>query len=185
MPREPEAGGWPLEPYWNYLYVLARARLGKWSQGHLDPSDVVQETLRKVWQRREQVRAVTEAQWLTYLRQVLATTLIDMVRKCHSPAARSLADGLEQSSQNLESWLAGEQTSPSQQAMRQELLGRVADALARLPKDQRTALELRYLQQPRWSLAEIAGHLGRTEKAAAGLLYRGLEALRESLTDGA
>jgi DNA-directed RNA polymerase specialized sigma24 family protein len=70
---------------------------------------------------------------------------------------------------------------PEHASRREELLRRTADALAGLPKDQRIALELRYLRAPRWSLADIAAHLGRTEKAAAGLLCRGLDSLRGSL----
>jgi DNA-directed RNA polymerase specialized sigma24 family protein len=59
----------------------------------------------------------------------------------------------------------------------------MATALATLPESQRTALELRYLQEPAWSLAEIASHLGRTDKAVAGLLCRELEHLRERLRE--
>jgi RNA polymerase sigma-70 factor (ECF subfamily) len=94
-----------------------------------------------------------------------------------------LIDDVEQSSCQLEGWLAADHTSPSMRAAREELLRRMADALTELPKDQRIALELRYLRSPRWSLAQIAADLGRTEKAAAGLLCRGLDALRDSLRD--
>jgi DNA-directed RNA polymerase specialized sigma24 family protein len=34
-----------------------------------------------------------------------------------------------------------------------------------------------------WSLAQIAGHLGRTPAAVAGLLKRGLQQLRHELQD--
>jgi DNA-directed RNA polymerase specialized sigma24 family protein len=60
----------------------------------------------------------------------------------------------------------------------------MADALAALLADQRTALELRYLQEPKWALADIAKHLGRpTPKAVAGLLERGLAKLRKVLRE--
>jgi DNA-directed RNA polymerase specialized sigma24 family protein len=56
---------------------------------------------------------------------------------------------------------------------------RLAEGLMQLPDDERTALEMRYLQDPRCSLPEIAQALGRpTAKAVAGLLARGLAKLR-------
>jgi DNA-directed RNA polymerase specialized sigma24 family protein len=51
--------------------------------------------------------------------------------------------------------------------------------LDRLSPDERTAVEMRYLQQPRASLDAIARELDRpTVKAVACLLLRALEKLR-------
>jgi RNA polymerase sigma factor (sigma-70 family) len=84
----------------------------------------------------------------------------------------------------LEAWLAAEQSSPSQKAQREEQLLQLSDALSQLAADERTALELRYLQESPWSLADIAKHLNRpSAKAVAGLLSRGLEKLRGLLRD--
>jgi DNA-directed RNA polymerase specialized sigma24 family protein len=82
----------------------------------------------------------------------------------------------------LERWLAAEQTSPSGTVERDERLLQLADELAKLADDERTALEMRYLQDPPSPLAEIAKHLGRpTAKAVADLLARGLEKLRDTM----
>ena len=81
---------------------------------------------------------------MAWLRTILRRTLIDLVGKCPR-----LLDEVEQSSCRLESWLAADHTSPSMRAAREELLRRTADSLARLPQDQRIALELRYLRVPR------------------------------------
>ena len=60
----------------------------------------------------------------------------------------------------------------------------LAKALDQLSGDERTALELRYLHEPRCSLPEIAQHLNRpTAKAVAGLLARALDKLRKLLPD--
>ncbi|HEY7313820.1 MAG TPA: sigma-70 family RNA polymerase sigma factor [Gemmataceae bacterium] len=171
-PSHPER---PLEEYYDYLHFLARTWLGQWGERRIDPADVVHETILKALKNRDQYRGgPVEAKWVVWLRRILQRTLIDLVGK-HGE--------VEQSSCRLESWLAADHTSPSMRAAREELLRRMADSLARLPQDQRIALELRYLREPRCSLADIAAHLGRTEKAAAGLLCRGLDALRDALAD--
>ena len=64
---------------------------------------------------------------------------------------------------------------------RQEQLLRLARALAQLPDDQRTAVELHHLRDG--PVAEIARQMGRTEAAVAGLLRRGLKRLRELLAE--
>ena len=56
---------------------------------------------------------------------------------------------------------------------------RLAAALEALPEAQREALVLHYWQG--LTLAEVAGRLGRTPPAVAGLLQRGLKALRTVL----
>ena len=71
---------------------------------------------------------------------------------------------------------------PGSQAAREEQVLRLAEGLARLSEDERTAVELRYLQQPRCRLDVIARHLGRpSAKAVSGLLERGLDKLRRYL----
>ncbi len=75
-------------------------------------------------------------------------------------------------------WLAADQSSPSEQAVRHEQAVRLANALARLPATQREALVLHYWQG--CSLADIAGRLDRTTDAVAGLLKRGLKQLRSA-----
>ena len=82
---------------------------------------------------------------------------------------RSLEADLEQSSLRVEAWLAAEQSSPSAQAQKREMLVHLAEQLAKLPEDERTALELRYLSEPPAPLSEIAAQLGRPgAKAVAG-----------------
>ncbi len=88
---------------------------------------------------------------------------------------------LEASSARLEAWLAAEQSSPIEQAQRNEQVLHLAEALTALPEDQRLVVELRHLKG--WSLADIARHLGRSPAAVAGLLHRGLGRLRHLLPE--
>lgn len=83
---------------------------------------------------------------------------------------------MEASSVRLGAWLAADQSTPSEHAVRHEQAVLLANALARLPEFQREALVLHYWQG--CSLAEIAGRLDRTTDAVAGLLKRGLKHLR-------
>jgi RNA polymerase sigma-70 factor (ECF subfamily) len=170
-----------LESFRNYLMLLARAQIDDRLRGRLDPEDLVQQTLARAIERRGQFRGASDAQRAAWLRTLLSRTLIDEVRKVanHAEAGRSLEAMLEASSARLEGFLAADQTSPSGRVERQERLVRLADALAALPEDQRRAVELKHLQG--LTLVEAADRMGRSVPAVAGLLQRGLRALREDL----
>jgi RNA polymerase sigma factor (sigma-70 family) len=93
----------------------------------------------------------------------------------------SLQAAVEESSARLEAWLADEQSSPEDRAMRQEQLLRLAEELAQLSPDQRQAVELRYLRGCR--VAEVAKQMGRSKEAVVKLLLRGVARLRERLDE--
>src|SRR5262249_54515939 len=133
-----------------------------------------------------QFHGQTDAELAAWLRQMLAHNLADILRamgraKRDVTLERSLEAGLEGSSSHLGAWLATKQSSPSQRAMKQEELLRLADALDELPADQREAVVLHHLQGA--SLAALASQLGRSEAAIAGLLRRGLRKLRGLLQE--
>jgi RNA polymerase sigma-70 factor (ECF subfamily) len=179
-------GDWPLERYRPYLRVLAGLQVGPALAGKLDASDVVQEALLKAHRKRDQLRGQTDAEQMAWLRRILANTLADLHRryargKRDAGLEQSLEQALGRSSLCLGRLLADDRPAPGESAADQSRPVRLAEALARLPESQRTALTLRYLQDPPCSLAEIARRLDRTEKAAAGLVCRGLETLRRSL----
>jgi RNA polymerase sigma-70 factor (ECF subfamily) len=86
-----------------------------------------------------------------------------------------------ESSAKLEALLASEESDPSHGALRAERLVELAEALARLPEDQRTAVELRYLHG--LAVPDVAGRMGRTTVSVTGLLYRGMKALRDVMVE--
>src|SRR5262249_26783727 len=88
---------------------------------------------------------------------------------------------LESSSARLEQWLASEQTSPSDKAIRNEQLLRMAESLAELPPDQRPALEMHHMGG--LPVAEVARQMGRDEGAVGALMVRGLRKLRELMDE--
>jgi RNA polymerase sigma-70 factor, ECF subfamily len=184
MADAPDAGPC-LEGFRDYLRMLARWHLDDRLRGKLDPSDVVQETLLKAHRHLDQLRARTAEERAAWLRQILANTLADAARhylqadRRNVGLERSLEGALQESSARLETWLSDGRLSPAERAQRQEQLLLLARALAELPEDQRQALELRHLQGR--ALPEVARALGKTRAAVAGLLRRGLEALRARL----
>jgi RNA polymerase sigma-70 factor (ECF subfamily) len=174
-----------LERYRSLLRLLAQIHLDPRLKAKLDPSDVVQETLAQACAALADFRGTTEAEREAWLRAILARNLLHAVRKylvqqkADVRRERPLEPLAEQSSVRLADWLAAEQSSPSEQAMNNEQALRLARALDTLPQAQREALILQH-----WyglSLAEIGEHLGRSATAAAGLIKRGVRALREAL----
>jgi RNA polymerase sigma-70 factor (ECF subfamily) len=174
-----------LDAYRDYLRVLARLQLGVQLQAKVDASDIVQQTLLRAHASQEQFRGNSEAEWLGWLRAILASVLGTVVREYEAAVRNidrelSLEAALEQSSARLERILAAEQSSPSSASMRAEEVVRLSHALMRLPDDQRIAVELHHLRG--MTVAEVAKEMERTRPAIVGLLFRGLKRLRELLS---
>jgi RNA polymerase sigma-70 factor (ECF subfamily) len=178
--------GKPLEQFRDYLIVLARQQVRGRLAAKVDLSGIVQQTLLEGHQAGQQLEALDDAQKAVWLRHALANNLADEFRKLATgkrdvARERSLQNQLEQSASRLEGLLAADQSTPSRQALRAEMMLRVAQALERLPEAQRQAVELHHLRG--LPLQEVADALNSTKPAVAGLLHRGLKKLREILED--
>ena len=175
-----------LERYRHYLELLARLQLQPRFRSKLGASDIVQQTLLKATKNLSQFRGASEAEIVVWLRCILSTTLIDAIRelkgaKRNVAMERSLEASMAQSSARLEALLQANSTSPSEHVLRHEQLLQLSVALARLPDDQRLVLEMHYLQS--CPVGVVAVEMGRTERSVAGLVRRGLQALRVMLAD--
>jgi RNA polymerase sigma-70 factor, ECF subfamily len=176
----------PLEQYRSYLLLMARLQLDKGAKNRIDASDIVQQTLLEAHAKAAQFQG-DDSGLAAWLRQALANNLRDAWRALHRDKRdirreQHLHQTVEQTSARLENLLAAPQSSPSQQAVRNENLLRLADAMIQLPDAQREALVLHHLQG--CSLAQTARSLGKTDTAVAGLLHRGLKKLRELMSSG-
>lgn len=172
------------ETYRDYLRALARLHMFDWLGARLDASDLVQETLLRAQEARDQFRGATPAEMKAWLRAILARTLYNAARhnaqaKRNVRRERSLDVSVEESSRRLEAWLAADQTSPSQCVAREERFAQLVAALEELPPDQRSVLLLKHCEG--LSVSEIATRLDVTLAAVAGLLRRGLQKLRERM----
>jgi RNA polymerase sigma-70 factor, ECF subfamily len=176
--------------YRQYLWLLAQAQIGGRLRTRCDPSDLVQQTLLEAFRDFAGFSGVREAELISWLRQILAHNLYNEAR--HQGAQRrdvarqvSLEEvqaGLDRSSMTLGRCLAADASTPSQAADRREAAVRLADTLARLPKDYQTVLLLRVFEG--LPAEEVASRMNRTAGAVRMLQLRALTALRKELHDG-
>lgn len=158
-----------------YLRLVARCLWQPGLQRHLDLSDVVQDALGEAHACQAQFRGTTPEEWRGWLRTILKRKLLRAID--NQPGEASV----NESSRRLEDALAAEQTSPSQGAVRNEQLERLALALDQLPEAERVAVELKYVHD--CSVEFISGTMGRTPDAVGGLLKRGKERLKRLLEE--
>ena len=170
-----------LERFREPLRHLSRRRIGAALARRLDASDVVQQTFLEAHQSIARFRGTSEAEFLAWLRHILEFNLADAARNHLATGKRAAGreaslDDSRAGAAALHRRLASAQTSPSLRAIRLEQAAHFLESLNLLPDDQRQAVRLRHIEG--WPLDEIAVRMGRSPEAAAGLLKRGLQALR-------
>jgi RNA polymerase sigma-70 factor (ECF subfamily) len=179
-----EALGQLLEACRPDLHDLAERQLHRRLTNRVDASDIIQQTFLEAHRRFTQFRGQQEAEWVGWLRGILEHKVLVAIRdhmllqKRDVRRERSLDDS-RGGEAALKQQLAAGNSTPSQRAIRLEEACRLTRALATLPEDQRNAVRLRHLEG--WALDEIAQQLGRTPTATAGLIKRGMRALRQQL----
>lgn len=175
-----------LECYRPFLHLRALRQLRPSLRCKLDPADVVQETLLQAHKKLGQFRGHTKAELAAWLRTILDNKLAAAVRQFRA-GARDIA--------REQAWQAGRPepasrrmsrtfatpSTPDEYAVRREQFSRLADALAKLPPNQRQAIELHHLEGQ--SLAEVAALMHTSRNAVTGLLFRGLKRLRHLLAE--
>ena len=181
LPRLPSESGDRVAAYRDYLCLLARMQLASRWMAKIDLSGIVQQTLLDAV--RSQLPQ-SEEELLVFLRRVLVNNLRDELRrqkrgKRDVRREISLEEAIDQSSHQLEVWLASDSSTPSVKLARADELRRLASALWNLPEDQRLVVELHHLQG--LSLAETAERLNRSREATSALMYRALKRLRQHL----
>jgi RNA polymerase sigma-70 factor, ECF subfamily len=175
-----EALGQLLEHYRAYLTVLAQRYLDQRVRGRLDAADIVQVTFLEAQRDLHQFRGRQIEELLGWLRNILRNNVASAHQKHLYTQKRSA--GREVSNNSTDSRPAftdlapSETTSPSQRMMRDEAAVYLANCLEGLPETQREAIRLRYVEG--CSLEQIAESMHKSEMAVAGLLKRGLKALR-------
>jgi RNA polymerase sigma-70 factor, ECF subfamily len=170
----------------NYVAIVARTQVESWMNAKVDASDLVQQTLLEAHRGFTEFRGATEAEWLAWLRQILAHNTHDFIRRFRADKRRV---GREQ---RLDAPLDGpggslfhdppdSGDSPSQFIAQQEREIELANAIARLSEDHQEVVVLRNLQ--RLSFNEVAERMGRSRPAVQMLWMRAIRKLEELLRE--
>jgi RNA polymerase sigma-70 factor (ECF subfamily) len=169
--------------YRPYLRLAAGRRLPRVVQKRLDASDIAQQTLVDAVRGLEDFRGRTEPEFTAWMMKLLERNLLQSLRN-HTLGKRDVR--LEQnwtdesgSAQMIWHSLAGSGSSPESRIVHGETALQLAAALDKLPAEQRTAVELRYIAHK--SLQEISHQMERTVGSVAGLIRRGVESMQTHL----
>jgi RNA polymerase sigma-70 factor, ECF subfamily len=179
-----EALGRLLEAQRTALHRLAQRQLKGRVAVRVDASDVLQQTFLEAYRSFPQFAGQDARELVAWLQSILDHKVAGAIRdhtllqKRNVGRERSMDDS-QRGGASLKQELDAGHSSPSQKAIRGEEAERLSQALTALPDDQREAVRLRHLEG--WTLADIARHLGRTPAATAGLIKRGMQALRRQM----
>ncbi|HEX2477445.1 MAG TPA: sigma-70 family RNA polymerase sigma factor [Lacipirellulaceae bacterium] len=169
--------------YRPYLRLVAGRRLPRIVSKRADASDIVQQTLLDAVRGLDDFRGRTEPEFTAWMMKLLERNLLQCLRN-HTLGKRDVR--LEQnwtddsgSAQMIWHSLAGTGSSPVSRVVHGETALHLAAALDKLPSDQRTAVEMRYIGHE--SLQSIADEMGRSVGSVAGLIRRGVESMQTHL----
>lgn len=181
-----------LNQFADLLRARARESFDPRLRGRIGESDLVQMTLMTAADGFPAFRGETEAELIGWLKAILAQHMAATARwhlRTQKRAAGNevLFQGLPTA--NSSNGFGGESLlgpaasgqTPSRFVMQQELRDRIRSAIAELPWEQQEAVRLKFIDE--WPLAEIAEFLGKTERAVAGLVARGMKRLKDRLKD--
>lgn len=172
-----------LDQYRAYLTVLARRYLDDRVKGRVDENDMVQITFLEAQRDFHSFRGNRTEELLGWLRNILRNNIYSAHQKHLFAQKRSAAKEKYQSTgddgPSYVDMATAEASSPSQKLMRKEANIFLAHCMEDLPETQREALRQRYVEGR--SLKEIADSMVKSEMAVAGLLKRGLQALRHKM----
>lgn len=171
----------------SYVGIVARACVEGKLRKKVDASDLVQQTLLEAHRGLNNFRGETEAEWLGWLKRILANNATDYVRQFHGTEKRRLSREVPMrvSVPGLTGSFTREPSdpgdSPSQCVQRRERELEVAAAVEKLPEDYREVVLLRNLQ--RLPFNEVAERMGRTRPAVQMLWLRALRQLESMLSE--
>jgi RNA polymerase sigma-70 factor (ECF subfamily) len=174
-----------LELYRGYLRLLLRLQIGRKLRSKIDDSDLIQETLLEAHRQFARFRGESEGELVNWLREILAGSLAQTIRRYYKTQRRDLrreqemAAALDASSQGMIKNLVAPRSSPSDAAIKREHSVLLADALDQLPESYREVIILAHLEG--LSFPEVARRMDRTLDSVKNLWARALAKLRKML----
>lgn len=135
-----------------------------------DAEDALQNALARLWQQWPRLEHHANPRAL--ILKFCADAAIDQLRRRKRPVVQSLANGLAES-------LLTRQLLPDEMLIRQETLNDIMEAVARLSRNQATAVLMRFIQDE--SYENIGAALGCGTATARKHIARGREKLEREL----
>jgi len=171
------------------LFRQCQPTLEKWADrsfsrpppGGTSPSDIVQDTAEHAFRQFSKFKGATQGEWFAWLHTIFHNQATDLVRSAQRQKRAVPGTVSMDSSEALEA--PSPHKSPSQATAHQEEWRQLLAHLFQLPDDQRDAIWLCHLKE--LPVAEVAQLMGKTEGSVAGLLQRGLRALRTHMGEPA
>ena len=175
-----------LDNYRPYLRVLAQNQLDSALNARVDPSDVVQQTCLEIHRDFQAFNGSLEGELLAWVKSILSNNVANTFRRHVYVKKRSIdnersLDDTADGGQPRRHAVATTRSTPSVLAIRKEDNKALQNALDQLPEEQVEAVRLRHLEG--WSLQQLAEHFDRSEGAVAGLLKRGMQKLRQYMSN--
>lgn len=168
-----------LESFRPYIRAIVQPFCDRRLQARVDDSDLIQDALLEAHRCFAGFRGTTVAELAVWLRQIVIRSAGATLREFVATAKR---DPTREQPVNDLAGLAGDASTPSAQAIRNEQTARMAEALVRLPPDMQRVVVARHVDG--LAHAQIAELLGRSEAAVRVLYVRALARLRELCADG-
>jgi RNA polymerase sigma-70 factor (ECF subfamily) len=165
-----------LEKIRPYVRLLVRPRLGPDLCRKLDASDLVQESLLRIYRGFGQFDGAGVPQLLAWVGQIVGNVVVTSERH-HGADKRDLRREVH-GEELLARWLAGG-SGPDERAQRDEQAARLAAALERLPEVYREVIQARFFDGV--PFADLAARLGRSAGAVRVLCLRAVERLRREM----
>ncbi len=177
--------------YQGRLKQMVRFRLDQRLWGRVDPADVLQESFIETSRRLPEYLSAPAVPVFVWLRTMTLQVLINVHRRHLGAKMRSAAlevsmhrpgDG-QATSLSLAARLAANLTSPSQAAVREEMVNSLRIAFDTMDPIDREVLALRHFEE--LSNAETAEILGLQKSAASNRYMRALNRLRTVMASAA
>jgi RNA polymerase sigma-70 factor, ECF subfamily len=172
--------------YRDRLKRMLEFRMDRRLRTREDPSDIVQEVYLDAYQRMRHYLRRPELSFYVWLRQLTTQRLIDVHRRHLLAGIRDVkqevavfAHGNAATSASMAIQLAAHLATPSQLAMRAELIAQIEAALEGMDEIDREIIALRHFEELR--NVEVAEVLGLKEAAASNRYMRALAKLRTVL----
>lgn len=170
------------------LWRTVNFRLDRRLRGRVDPDDVLQEGYLAAARRIEHYKELDTRSPFLWLRMIVSQTMID-VHRIHLGAQMRDADReiaihgnaySQTTCTSLAVHLVGNLTSPSQAAVRGEMIEQVEQAIAEMDSVDQEVLALRHFEE--LTNIEVATVLGIQQKAASIRYIRAIKRLKEIMS---